>query len=134
MSFWPRIVVPKFTFEAEFELEQKNAELETNGTCFNPGPKLKSVILDGLAQKIMKYTKYPKDYHCEEVAAALTRALPCLGHLGTRTGFWGWKQSLKYDVQNLQSTKLGRLGHPETRVNCLKHKRKGQDKAASNIK
>ena len=90
MSSWPRIfVVPKFTFEAEFELQQKNAEFETNGSCFNPGPKLKSVILDGLAEEMMKYTKYPKDYHCEEVAEALTKAHPCLGQLGSRTGFLG---------------------------------------------
>lgn len=69
-------VVPKFTYEAEFELHQKNTEFETNGTYFNPGPKLKGVILDGLAQEMMKY---PKDYQCEEVTAALTRAHPSLG-------------------------------------------------------
>ena len=33
LSSWPRFfVVPKFTFEAEYELQQKNAEFETNGT------------------------------------------------------------------------------------------------------
>ncbi|XP_071393706.1 uncharacterized protein [Centroberyx affinis] len=82
---------------------------------------------------MMKYTKYPRDYQCEEVAAALTRAHPCLGQLGSKTGFWGWKQSLKYKMQNYR-TKLGRLGHPEIRVNSLKHKREGQGKAAANIK
>nr|XP_023662616.1 uncharacterized protein LOC111841242 [Paramormyrops kingsleyae] len=134
LSSWPKIfVVPKFTYDAEFELHQKNIEFETNGTYFNPGPKLKGVILDGLAQEMMKYTKYPKDYQCEEVAAALTRAHPCLGQLGSETGFGGWKQSLKYKMQNYR-TKLGRLGHPEIRVNSLKHKREGQGKAAANIK
>nr|XP_046263321.1 uncharacterized protein LOC124068860 isoform X2 [Scatophagus argus]XP_046263322.1 uncharacterized protein LOC124068860 isoform X2 [Scatophagus argus]XP_046269583.1 uncharacterized protein LOC124072313 isoform X3 [Scatophagus argus]XP_046269585.1 uncharacterized protein LOC124072313 isoform X3 [Scatophagus argus] len=134
LSAWPTVfVVPKFIYEAEFELQQKNYEFETNGTYFNPGPKLKGAILDGLAQEMMKYTKYPKDYQCEEVAAALTRAHPCLGQLGSKTGFWGWKQSLKYKMQNYR-TKLGRLGHPEIRVNSLKHKREGQGKAAANIK
>ena len=134
LSSWPKVfVVPKFTYEAEFELQQKNNEFETNGTHFNPGPKLKGIILDGLAQEMMKYTKYPKDYQCEEVAAALTRTHPCLGQLGSKTGFWGWKQSLKYKMQNYR-TKLGRLGHPEIRVNSLKHKREGQGKAAANIK
>lgn len=134
LSSWPKIfVIPKFTYEAEFELQQKNMEFETNGTYFNPGPKLKGVILDGLAQEMMKYTKYPKDYQCEEVAAALTRVHPCLGQLGSKTGFWGWKQSLKYKMQNYR-TKLGRLGHPEIRVNSLKHKREGQGKAAAKIK
>lgn len=134
LASWPKVfLVPKFTYEAEFELQQKSTEFETNGTYFNPGPKLKGVILDGLAQEMMKYTKYPKDYQCEEVAAALTRAHPCLGQLGSKTGFWGWKQSLKYKMQNFR-TKLGRLGHPEIRVNSLKHKREGQGKAAANIK
>lgn len=133
-SSWPNVfVVPKFTYEAEFELQQKDTEFEANGTYFNPGPKLKGVILDGLAQEMMRYTKYPKDYQCEEVAAALTRAHPCLGQLGSKSGFWGWKQSLKYKMQNYR-TKLGRLGHPEIRMNSLKHKKEGQGKAAANIK
>ncbi|XP_061907038.1 uncharacterized protein LOC133652371 isoform X1 [Entelurus aequoreus] len=134
LSSWPKVfLVPKFTYDAEFELQDKNREYETIGTYFNPGPKLKGVILDGLAQEMLKYTKYPKDYQCEEVAAALTRAHPCLGQLGSKTGFWGWKQSLKYKMQNYR-TKLGRLGHPEIRVNSFKHKREGQGKAAANIK
>lgn len=79
-SSWPNVfVVPKLTYEAEFELQQKDTEFQENGTYFSPGPKLKGVILDGLAQEMMRYTKYPKDYQCEEVAAALTRAHPCLG-------------------------------------------------------
>lgn len=134
LSSWPKVfVVPKLTYEAEFELHLKNTEFEINGTYFSPGPKLKGVILDGLAQEMMKYTKYPKDFQCEEVAAALTRAHPCLGQLGSKTGFGGWKQSLKYNIQNYR-TKLRRLGHPEIRVNSLKHKREGQGKAAANIK
>ncbi|KAJ4921389.1 hypothetical protein JOQ06_025971 [Pogonophryne albipinna] len=131
---WPTVfVVPKLTYEAEFELHLKNAEFETTGTYFQPGLKLKGVILDGLAQEMIKFTKYPKDYQCEEVAAALTRAHPCLGQLGSKTGFGGWKQSLKYKMQNYL-TKLGRLGHPEILVNSLKHKKTGQGKAAANIK
>lgn len=111
-------VVPKFTYDVELELQQKNTEYEANGTLFKPGMKLKGVILDGLAQEMLKYTKYPKDCQCEEVAAALTRTHPCLG---SKTGFWGWKQSLKYKMQNYQ-TKLGRLGDPEIRVSSLKQK------------
>lgn len=134
LSPWPKVfVVPKFTYEAEFELSLKNAAFETNGTYFNPGPKLKGIVLNALAQEMLKYTKYPKDYQCEEVAAALTRAHPCLGQLGSKTGFWGWKQSLKYKMQNYR-TKLGRLGHPEVCVNLLRNKRKGQGKPAANIK
>ncbi|XP_039467486.1 uncharacterized protein LOC120439999 isoform X1 [Oreochromis aureus] len=107
----------------ELELQQKNAEYEANGTLFKPGIKLKGVILDGLAQEMLKYTKYPKDDQCEEVAAAVTRTHPCLGQLGSKTGFWGWKQSL-----------IGWLGNPEIRVNLLKHKQEGQGKTAAIIK
>ncbi|KAL4008146.1 hypothetical protein ACER0C_001998 [Sarotherodon galilaeus] len=107
---WPNVfVVPKFTYDVELELQQKNAEYEANGTLFKPGIKLKGV------------------------AAALTRTHPCLGQLGSQTGFWGWKQSLKYKMQNYR-TKLGRLGDPEILVNSLKHKREGQGKTAANIK
>ncbi|KAK7944893.1 hypothetical protein WMY93_000621 [Mugilogobius chulae] len=133
-SSWPQVfVIPKFTYEAELELQQKNAEFEAEGKYFTPGPKLKTVILEFLAQEMLKYTKYPKDYQCEEVAEALTRTHPCLSQLGSRSGFWGWKQSLKYKMQNYR-TKLGRLGHPEVLVNSLRHKREGNGKVAANIK
>lgn len=119
---WPNVfVVPKFTYDVELKLQQKNAEYEANGTLFKPGIKLKGVILDGLAQEMLKYTISLKDYQCEEVAAALTRTHHCLGQLGSKTGFWGWKQSLKNKMQNYQ-TKFGWLGDPEIRVNSLKHK------------
>lgn len=123
LSPWPKVFqVPKFTHKAEFELHQKNTEFETNGTYFNPGPKLKWVILDGLAQEIMKYTK---DYQCEEVAAALTRVHLCLMQLGSKTGFWGWISHLGIKCKTI---KLGWLGHPEIHVNSLKHKREAKEK------
>lgn len=51
LSPWPKaFVVHKFTYDTEFELNIKNTEFEANGTYFNPGPKLKSIILNGLAQ------------------------------------------------------------------------------------
>ncbi|CAL9689387.1 unnamed protein product [Knipowitschia caucasica] len=131
---WPKVfMIPKFTYEAELELHQKNEECDNNGKYHTPGVKLKSVILDFLAQEMLKYTKYPKDYQCEEVAAALTKTHPCLGQLGTKNGFWGWKKSLQYKMQNYR-TKLGRLGDPEIRMNSLKHKREGIGKAAASIK
>ncbi|KAI4825536.1 hypothetical protein KUCAC02_021216, partial [Chaenocephalus aceratus] len=37
LSSWPTVfVVPKLTYEAEFELQLKNAEFETTGTYFQP--------------------------------------------------------------------------------------------------
>ncbi|CAL9707782.1 unnamed protein product [Knipowitschia caucasica] len=41
---WPRVfVIPKFPYEAELELRQKNSEFAT-GKYFTPGPKLKSLM------------------------------------------------------------------------------------------
>ena len=44
-----------------------------------------------------------------------------------------WKQYLKTKVANF-CTKLCKVGLPEVRVNSLKNKRNGQEKAAANIK
>lgn len=133
-SSWPDpFVVPYFSYDAEVQLERGNAEFTATGTYFNPGHKLKSVILDGIAEEILKYTAYPSDSQFDKAAAALTKAHPCLGELGSRIGYWGWKQSLKYKMANYR-TKLGQLGCPEVRINSLKHKKQGQGKAASNIK
>lgn len=83
---------------------KKNTEFDINGTYIETQAhtKLKGLILDGLAQEMMKYTKYPKDYQCEEVAVALMKAHPCLGQLGDKTGSWGWKQSLKYKYKTIE--------------------------------
>ncbi len=51
----------------------------------------------------------------------------------TRAGHEGWIQYLKTKVANYR-TKLCKIGHPEVSVNSLKNKRKGQEKAAANIK
>lgn len=58
---------------------------------------------------------------------------PCLKERGTRAGHEGWKHYLKTKVANYR-TKLCKIGHPEVTVNSLKNKRKGQEKAAANIK
>jgi len=44
-------------------------EVETHGALFSPALKLKGILPDGLAQEMIRHTKYPEDYQCEEVAA-----------------------------------------------------------------
>lgn len=58
---------------------------------------------------------------------------PCLRKIGTHNGHEGWKHYLKIKMANFRS-KLSKIGHPEINVNSLRNKRKGQGKAASNIK
>ena len=53
--------MPKFTYDAELKLQQANAAFQADGTLLNPHHKLKSSILDGLAEEIVKYKVYLSD-------------------------------------------------------------------------
>lgn len=133
-SSWPPIFfVPRFSYFADIQLQRANADFRANGTLLTPPPKLRMDILEGMAEEIFKYTAYPSDSQIEEAAEVLVHAHPCLRERGTRAGHEGWKQYLKTKVANFR-TKLCKIGHPEVSVNSLKNKRKGQGKAAANIK
>ncbi|KAI2647581.1 E4 SUMO-protein ligase PIAL1 [Labeo rohita] len=55
-QFWPTFFhVPQFSFDAELKLEQGNAAYKEKGTCLIPDHKLKSNILEGLIQEIVKW-------------------------------------------------------------------------------
>ncbi|XP_052427891.1 uncharacterized protein LOC128021448 isoform X2 [Carassius gibelio] len=131
---WPKdFVVPRFSYCAEMQLQKGNDEFNASGTLLSLTPKLRSDILEGIAEEIIKYTAYPKDNQFEKVAEALIKTHPCLREKGTRTGCCGWKHYIKIKMMNFR-TKLGRAGHPEVTVNSLKNKQKGQGKPAANIK
>ncbi|XP_041798790.1 uncharacterized protein LOC121627424 [Chelmon rostratus] len=133
-SSWPPLfIVPNFSYFAEIQLQRANAEFRANGTHLTPPPKLRMDILEGMAEQIFKYTAYPSDSQIEEAAEVLVHVHPCLRQRGTRGGHEGWKQYLKTKVANFR-TKLCKIGHPEVCVNSFKNKRKGQEKAAANIK
>ncbi|CAL8236185.1 unnamed protein product [Arctogadus glacialis] len=131
---WPRsFVVPRFSSCAEIMLQKGNDEFKAQGTVLCPTPKVRSDILEGLAEEIIKYTAYPRDEQLEEVAKALIQSHPCLLEKVTRTGYCGWKHYLKIKIMNFR-TKLSRAGHPEVAINSLKNKRSGQQSPAANIK
>ncbi|XP_058500363.1 uncharacterized protein LOC131469446 [Solea solea] len=133
-SSWPPVfIVPNFSYFADILLQRANAEFRENGTLLTPPPKLRMDILEGMAEQIFKYTAYPSDSQLEEAAEVLVHVHPCLRERGTRAGHEGWKQYLKTKVANFR-TKLCKIGYPEVSVNSLKNKRKGQEKAAANIK
>ena len=131
---WPEsFVVPRFSYCAEMMLQTGNADFNANGTLLSLTPKIRSDILEGLAEEMIKYTVYPRDDHYETVAEALIQTHPCLFEKGTRTGYCGWKHYIKVKMMNFR-TKLSRAGHPEVTVNSLKNKQKGQGKPAANVK
>jgi len=133
-STWPPIfTVPRFSYLAEIQLQAANAEFRADGTLLTPPPKLRMDILEGMAEEIFKYTAYPNDSQIEEAAEVLVHTHPCLRQRGTCAGHEGWKRYLKTKVANFR-TKLCKVGLPEVSVNSLKNKRKGQEKAAVNIK
>lgn len=119
-SAWPLIFkVPRLPYDAELQLA--NAAFKDNGTLLDPGTKLKSSILDGLIEEIVKYKVYLTDTEFSEVAEVLVTTHPCLKEPGSVTGYAGWKMSLKYKLGNYR-TRLRRLGHPEVAVNAQTNK------------
>ncbi|XP_072573173.1 uncharacterized protein [Paramormyrops kingsleyae] len=131
---WPTcFVVPRFSYDAEIKLEQGNSEYQKTGFLLNPDPKLKSDILDGLAEEIVKFKVYLSDAEFDEVAEALIKRHPCLKEQGSLTGCSGWKRSLKYKMSNYR-TKLRNLGCSEVTVNSMKHKPMGVSNPAFGVK
>ncbi|KAL7881007.1 hypothetical protein SRHO_G00032610 [Serrasalmus rhombeus] len=133
-SQWPSVFdVPRFSYDSELKLQQANTAFNEGGTFLTPDPKLKSSILDGLAEEIVKYKLYPTDSDFEEVAKALIKKHPCLTEQGSVTGCSGWKVSLKYKLGNYR-TKLRNVGCMEVTVNSLKHKPQGISSPAYGVK
>lgn len=111
--------IPRFSYDAQLQLDRTNAVFGETGALLNPDHKLKSAILDGLAETIVQYKIYHSDKEFSEVAEALVTTDPCLKEPGSVTGYGCWKTSLKYKFGNFR-TKLRRLGCPEVSVNALK--------------
>lgn len=121
------------SYEAELQLEKAIAEFIADGTHLTPSPKLKSHLLERLAEEIIKFKVYPTDNDLNEVAEALVKQHPCLREQGSFNGCYGWKISLKYKMANVR-TKLRGLGCAEVLVNSLKNKAQDKSQAALNVK
>ncbi|KAI7804916.1 hypothetical protein IRJ41_023569, partial [Triplophysa rosa] len=133
-SAWPAVFhAPKFSYDAEIKLQQAHLAYLQNGTVLSPDPKLKSAILDGLVQEIVRYKVYVCDKEMEQVAQSLIKKHPCLTEKGSSTGCGGWKVSLKFKLSNYR-TQLRKLGCPEVVVNSLKHKPPGKGSSAFGVK
>ncbi|XP_031144181.1 uncharacterized protein LOC116042201 [Sander lucioperca] len=81
------------------------------------------------------FKAYPNNRDISMVAEALVTKHPCLKEPGSRTGWYGWKNSLKFKMGNYRS-KLSRAGFNEVAVNSGKKSRNNPEKQAphTNIK
>lgn len=116
---WPLVFpILRFSYDSEIILQQANAEYHEKGTHLSPSPKLKSHILEVLAEKVIKYKAYPTDLDLNAVAEALIIKHPCLREQGSYNGCYGWKISLKYKMANFH-TKLRSVGCSEVSINSI---------------
>lgn len=130
---WPRqFPIPELAYEVEVCLQRGMEEYNKNGARLN-STKIRSHILEKLAEAIFKYTAYPTGAHFADVAEALIQKYPCLKEAGSYSGFYGWQQSIKNKMSNYR-TKLRHFDIPEVTCNSFKHKLEGDKKSAKNVK
>lgn len=130
---WPAVFpIPTFSYNTELALRQANEMYLRDGTPLT-SPRVRSDILEHLAEVMFSYTAYPNDGQRSAVAQALIEKHPCLKEPGSYNGCYGWQQSLKYKCGNYR-TKRKALGMPEVLIDSLKHKDKDDRKPAKNIK
>uniref|UniRef100_A0A667ZMR4 PB1 domain-containing protein n=1 Tax=Myripristis murdjan TaxID=586833 RepID=A0A667ZMR4_9TELE len=133
---WPDVFpVPTFSHDVEFLLGEGNATYERTGRTLRLSKGQKHDILESLANKMHSFTAYPEDKQFSVVAEALVTKHPCLTEPGSQTGWYGWKNSLKFKMGNYRS-KLSRAGIFEVAVNSGKRSRNNPDRQAphANIK
>ncbi|KAL2099407.1 hypothetical protein ACEWY4_005887 [Coilia grayii] len=132
---WPAIFhIPSFSYDTDLKLQQADLAFTKNGTLLTDiDPKMKSDILSGLLQEVLKYGVYISGKQREQVVRSLIEKHPCLRERGSDCGFSAWKTSLKDKLSNYRCL-LRKIGCPEVTVNSLKHKPEGCRKAALGVK
>uniref|UniRef100_A0A3Q3DZT4 Uncharacterized protein n=1 Tax=Labrus bergylta TaxID=56723 RepID=A0A3Q3DZT4_9LABR len=120
-------VSPAFSYEVELILVEGNLNHERTGKTLKLSRGQKHDILETLASKMHSFKAYPSDKDISVVAEALVTTHPCLKEPGTQTGWYGWKNSLKFKMGNF-CTKLSRAGYSEVAVNSGKRSRNNPDK------
>ncbi|XP_056609966.1 uncharacterized protein LOC130426962 [Triplophysa dalaica] len=115
---WPKFFeIPDFSFDVNHRLRQGDLLYTRNGTYHLMVSKdMKHEILHKLAECIYSFKAYPTDKDFAEVAKALINKHPCLREKGSCTGYYGWKNSLKFKMGNYRS-KLRKAGCLDVMVN-----------------
>ena len=133
---WPHVfTVPTFSYEVELIHGEGHVAYERTGKAVKLSSGQKHDILETLAGRMHSFKAYPNDKEVSMVAEALVTKHPCLKEPGSQTGWYGWKNSLKFKLGNYHS-KLSRAGFQEVAVNSGKRSRNNPDKQAphTNIK
>uniref|UniRef100_A0A8C6LP38 Sterile alpha motif domain-containing protein 3-like n=1 Tax=Nothobranchius furzeri TaxID=105023 RepID=A0A8C6LP38_NOTFU len=137
LSRWPSgpFPVPTFAFDVELRLRNGNDDFEKNKRHLKLTRDLKHEILEKLASEIYRFKAYPSDREIENAARALVAKHPCLQEAGSETGFYGWKNSLKFKMGNYRK-KMRQAGRQEVYVNAGKRSKNNPEHEAShsNIK
>lgn len=115
---WPKFFeIPDFSVDVNYRLRQGDLLCAKNGTQnLNISKDVKHEILQKLAEYIYTFKAYPSDKDFSEVAKALINKHPCLREKGSWTGYYGWKNSLKFKMGNYR-TKLRKAGCLDVMVN-----------------
>uniref|UniRef100_A0A3B4VKR7 Reverse transcriptase domain-containing protein n=1 Tax=Seriola dumerili TaxID=41447 RepID=A0A3B4VKR7_SERDU len=128
---WPEIfVVPTFSYEVEYALREGNSAFVREGKTVWLTRNQKHNILDVLAAEIYKHKVYPSTKQIGQAAEALVSKHACLKENGSKTGYEGWQNSLRFKMGNYR-TKLSRVGIKDVTVNAGKCSRTNPDAAAS---
>ncbi|XP_069388840.1 sterile alpha motif domain-containing protein 3-like [Paralichthys olivaceus] len=133
---WPEIfVVPTFSYEVEYALREGNFAYVQEEKTLRLIRDQKHNILDVMAAEIYKDKAYPSTKEIVKAAEALVSKHPCLTENGSKTGYKGWKNSLRFKMGNYR-TKLSKAGIKDVAVNAGKRSRTNPEGAASraNIK
>ncbi|XP_067353940.1 uncharacterized protein [Channa argus] len=133
-QMWPRdFPIPTLSYDTELQLEKGNAAYRSNMRRLALSSKMKSDILEKVAEEIYKFKAYPTDSDFSDVSEALIKKHPCLSEPGSYNGCYGWKQRLKTKMGNYR-TQLKGIGCSEVLANSLKSKPLDDALSAKNVK
>ncbi|KAK7921878.1 hypothetical protein WMY93_008780 [Mugilogobius chulae] len=117
---WPSVFdVPKFSVDIEYRLRQADLIYMRDEKRLKVTRDMKHDILQKLSEEMYKYTAYPQDEHYTAVAKALVEKHPCLVEQGSRTGYSGWVNSLKFKMGNFRQ-KLKHCGMADVSCNTTR--------------
>ncbi|RXN24230.1 sterile alpha motif domain-containing 3 [Labeo rohita] len=134
VSGWPQgnFPVPAFSYEVEHILREGNSAFEKTGKVLQLTRDQKHDVLEKLAAAIYNFKAYPSDKELSKAAEALVTKHPCLKELGSDTGWFGWKTSIKFKMGNYRN-KLRRAGCMEVAVNAGKRSKSSPDNEPSHL-
>uniref|UniRef100_A0A3P9LXJ5 PB1 domain-containing protein n=1 Tax=Oryzias latipes TaxID=8090 RepID=A0A3P9LXJ5_ORYLA len=128
---WPQVFpMPTFSYEVELILSEGNSTYQRTGKSLKLTRGQKHDILEALAATMHSFKAYPNDKEVSVVAEALVTHHPCLKEPGSKTGWYGWKNSLKFKMGNYRA-KLSRAGFQEVAVNSGKRRKNNPDRQAA---